>query len=58
MDRAVLRGANFSRAHLQNANLIGAILQEARLNHADGIVKLTRSGKGGDEEHRRLMPRQ
>src|SRR5712671_8034352 len=26
MDRAVLRGANFSRAHLQRANLIGAIL--------------------------------
>jgi proline racemase len=23
-----------------------------------GIVKLTRSGKGGDEEHLRLMPRQ
>ena len=29
----------------------------AGVNRA-GIVKLTRSGKGGDEEHRRLMPRQ
>ena len=35
MDRAVLKGADFTVAHLQRANLIGAMLQEARLDHAD-----------------------
>src|ERR1700736_2140972 len=29
MDRALLSGADFTRAHLQSANLIGAVLQEA-----------------------------
>ena len=35
MDRAVLRGADFTGAHLQSANLIGAILQEACFDRAD-----------------------
>jgi uncharacterized protein YjbI with pentapeptide repeats len=30
MDRAVLRGADFTSANLPSANLIGAILEEAR----------------------------
>src|SRR6267142_2127466 len=29
MDRAVLRGADFTGAHLQSANLIGAVLEKA-----------------------------
>jgi hypothetical protein len=35
MDRAVLRGADFTGAHLQRANLIGVISQEARFDSAD-----------------------
>jgi hypothetical protein len=35
MDRALLKGANFTGANLQSANLIGAILQEARFDRAD-----------------------
>src|SRR5216684_8756695 len=35
MDRAVLSGTDFTRAHLQSANLIGAILQEACFDGAD-----------------------
>src|ERR1700756_5482037 len=34
MDRALLKGADFNRAGLQSANLIGAILEEDRLDHA------------------------
>src|SRR6202047_185984 len=32
MDRAVLRGANCTGAHLQAANLIGAIAEQARFD--------------------------
>jgi len=35
MDRAVLKGADFSGAHLQSANLIGGILREACFDRAD-----------------------
>src|SRR5712664_2231101 len=35
MDRAVLRGADFTRAQLQRANLIGVISPEARFDRAD-----------------------
>src|SRR5215510_10740742 len=35
MDRAVLKGANFTGARLQRANLVGAIAQEARFDWAD-----------------------
>src|ERR1700730_13748593 len=35
MDRAVLRGADFTDAHLRRANLIGAIAQEAHFDRAD-----------------------
>src|SRR5882762_1140227 len=35
MDRAVLKGTDFTGAHLQRANLIGAISEEARFDRAD-----------------------
>src|SRR5262245_27353884 len=35
MDRAVLRDANFTGAHLQRANLIGVISEDARFDWAD-----------------------
>jgi len=35
MDRAVLRGADFTGTQLQRANLIGVISQEARFDRAD-----------------------
>jgi hypothetical protein len=35
MDRAMLRGADFTDANLQRANLIGAIAEEARFDRAD-----------------------
>src|SRR5215510_15494285 len=35
MDRAVLKGANFTGARLQRANLVGAIAQGARIDWAD-----------------------
>src|SRR6266436_1385386 len=35
MDRAVLRGADFTRTQLQRATLIGVISQEARFDSAD-----------------------
>src|SRR6202011_462523 len=35
MDRTLLSGADFTRAHLQSANLIGAVLQEACFDRGD-----------------------
>src|SRR3982074_1410382 len=35
MDRVVLRSADFTGARLQRANLIGAMLQEARFDRAE-----------------------
>src|SRR6516162_7987279 len=35
MDRALLKGADCTRAGLQRANLIGALLEDARLDDAD-----------------------
>src|ERR1700724_700606 len=35
MDRAVLKGADFTGTHLQRATLIGVISQEARFDRAD-----------------------
>jgi uncharacterized protein YjbI with pentapeptide repeats len=38
MDRAVLRGADFTGTQLQRANLIGVISQEARFDRVDLTV--------------------
>src|SRR5215472_4898910 len=35
MDRALLRGADFTRARLEKANMIGANMLQARLDGAD-----------------------
>jgi len=45
MDRAVLRGTDFTEAHLQSANLIGATLQEARVDRADLSGARLRGGR-------------
>jgi len=46
MDRSVLRGADFTGAHLQSANLIGAIMADSTDRHNTIFVGL--SGDTGD----------